>query len=215
MADEEDGHFLRLRPDWLARRVEDILEPDLPIIDPHHHLWDFREWRYLFADLFADVQSGHNIRQTVFVQCFAMYRADGPRELPSLGETEFVNGVAAMSASGGYGDVRACAGIVGMVDLRLGKEAADVLSRHVAAGGLVSRFATTSRVAACAAWSQHPRTGPRGRHETRGYPCTISFRQSAASLASHAHPFQRRVQSEFVVARESHQEGESVWVQGF
>jgi L-fuconolactonase len=146
MADEEDGHFLRVRPDWLARRVEDILEPDLPIIDPHHHLWDFPEWRYLFADLLADLQSGHNIRQTVFVQCFAMYRADGPRELRSLGETEFVNGVAAMSASGGYGDVRACAGIVGMVDLRLGKKAADVLSRHVAAGG--GRFKGVRQIAA-------------------------------------------------------------------
>ena len=146
MADDDDGHFLRVRPDWLARRVEDILEPDLPIIDPHHHLWDFPEWRYLFADLLADLQSGHNIRQTVFVQCFAMYRADGPRELRSLGETEFVNGVAAMSASGGYGDVRACAGIVGMVDLRLGKEAADVLSRHVAAGG--GRFKGVRQIAA-------------------------------------------------------------------
>jgi predicted TIM-barrel fold metal-dependent hydrolase len=88
MADEDDdGHFLRLRPEWLGKRVEHILEPDLPIIDPHHHLWDWPQWRYLFADLLADLQSGHNIRQTVFVQCFAMYRADGPRELRSLGET--------------------------------------------------------------------------------------------------------------------------------
>jgi L-fuconolactonase len=146
MADEEDGHFLRVRPDWLSRRVEDILEPDLPIIDPHHHLWDFPEWRYLFADLLADLQSGHNIRQTVFVQCFAMYRADGPRELRSLGETEFVNGVAAMSASGGYGDARACTGMVGMVDLRLGKKAADVLGRHVAACG--GRFKGVRQIAA-------------------------------------------------------------------
>ena len=89
----------------------------------------------MFRDLLADLQSGHNLRQTVFVQCFSMYRVDGPRELRSLGETEFVNGVAAMSASGGYGDARACTGIVGMVDLRLGSKAADVLSQHVATGG--------------------------------------------------------------------------------
>jgi predicted TIM-barrel fold metal-dependent hydrolase len=146
MADKDDGHFLSVRPDWLARRVEEILDPELPIIDPHHHLWDFPGWRYLFPDLLADLQSGHNIRQTVFVQCFSMYRVDGPRELRSLGETEFVNGVAAMSASGGYGDARACTGIVGMVDLRLGSKAADVLSRHVAAGG--GRFKGVRQIAA-------------------------------------------------------------------
>jgi len=134
MADEEESRFLRVRPDWLSKRVEDILEPDLPIVDAHHHLWDFPNWRYLFPDLLADLQTGHNIRQTVFVQCFAMYRADGPRELRSLGETEFVNGVAAMSASGRYGDARACAGIVGAVDLRLGRKVGDILHQHMAAG---------------------------------------------------------------------------------
>jgi predicted TIM-barrel fold metal-dependent hydrolase len=63
-----------------------------------------------------------------------MYRADGPEPLRCVGETEFVNGVAAMSASGLYGEVRACAGIVGHVDLRLGAAAEDVLRSHIAAG---------------------------------------------------------------------------------
>ena len=134
MADEENSRFLRVRPDWLSKRVEDILEPDLPIVDAHHHLWDYPNWRYLFPDLLADLQTGHNVRQTVFVQCFAMYRADGPRELRSLGETEFVNGVAAMSASGRYGEACACAGIVGTVDLRLGRKVGDILRQHVAVG---------------------------------------------------------------------------------
>ena len=88
-----------IRNDWLARHTEDILEPDLPIVDPHHHLYDRPRYTYLFPDLLADVGSGHNIRATLYEQAGSMYRADGPEELKSLGETEFVCGVAAMSAS--------------------------------------------------------------------------------------------------------------------
>jgi predicted TIM-barrel fold metal-dependent hydrolase len=129
------GTFLPVRQDWLDRRREDILEPALPIVDPHHHLWDRPDWRYLLHELLADVNTGHNIVATVFLQCRAMHRADGPEELRPVGETEFVNGVAAMSASGGYGKARLCAGIVGHVDLRLGARAAAVLQAHLRAGG--------------------------------------------------------------------------------
>jgi predicted TIM-barrel fold metal-dependent hydrolase len=135
--------------------AEAILEPDLPIIDPHHHLWDRqaaqiaalppprhgfehiirRVPRYLLHELLADMKSGHNVIATVFLECGAMYRADGPAEMRCVGETEFVNGVAAMSASGVYGDVRACAGIVGNADLKLGDAVAAVLEAHIAAGG--------------------------------------------------------------------------------
>ena len=131
---------------------EPILEPDLPIVDPHHHLWDrgatftqpprhgFERLlrlapRYLFHELLADMTSGHNVRATVFLQCGAMHRAEGPEELKPVGETEFVNGVAAMSASGGYGESRACAGIVGHADLNLGERVRPVLEAHVVAGG--------------------------------------------------------------------------------
>lgn len=127
-----------IREDWLARTREDILEPDLPIIDPHHHLWDFPAHRYLLPDLLADTGSGHNIVSTVFIECTACYRADGPEELRPLGETEFVNGISAMSASGGYGPTRAAAGIVGFVDLTIGARAEEVLRRHMQAAG--SRF---------------------------------------------------------------------------
>jgi predicted TIM-barrel fold metal-dependent hydrolase len=120
-----------VRADWLARHTEGILEPDLPIIDPHHHLWDRPGYRYLFPELLADVGSGHNIHATMFEQAGSMYRADGPEELKSLGETEFVCGVAAMSASGRYGPTRCIAGIVGYVDLRLGSRAKAVLERHI------------------------------------------------------------------------------------
>jgi len=133
--------------------VEQILEPELPIVDPHHHLWDRRNYaapaaaehpfmtaiadarRYLLDELMADTSSGHNVVATVFVECGAFYKADGPLALRPVGETEFVNGVAAMSASGLYGDFRACAGIVGRADLLLGDGVVEVLEAHVAAGG--------------------------------------------------------------------------------
>ncbi len=128
-------HYLDVRPDWLAATQEEALEPGLPIVDPHHHLWDRPGWRYLLDDILADIRSGHDIRATVFVQARAMHRADGPEEMKPVGETEFANGVAAMCASGIYGDVRVCAGIVGYADLRLGAAIRPVLEAHVAAGG--------------------------------------------------------------------------------
>ena len=124
-----------VREAWLAQLREEILEPDLPIVDPHHHLWDRPGARYLFEELLGDTASGHDIRATVFVQCRSMYRAGGPEELRSLGETEFVAGVAAQSASGQYGRLRACAGIVGMADLMLGDAVAPVLEAHLRAAG--------------------------------------------------------------------------------
>ena len=88
-------HFA-VRPDWLALHDEPVLEPELLIVDPHHHLWDRPESRYFFFDLLKDLQSGHNICATVFVEGGAMYRKNGPSELRALGEVEFANGAAAM-----------------------------------------------------------------------------------------------------------------------
>jgi predicted TIM-barrel fold metal-dependent hydrolase len=124
-----------IREDWLRLTQEEILEPDLAIVDPHHHLWDFPSHRYLLPELLADTNSGHRIEQTVFIECTAMYRADGPPEMRTLGETEFVNGIAAMSASGGYGPTRVAAGIVGLVDLTIGGRAEEILRAHMAAAG--------------------------------------------------------------------------------
>jgi predicted TIM-barrel fold metal-dependent hydrolase len=117
---------------WLGKLTEEILEPDLPIVDPHHHLWERPGYRYLFPELLADIRSGHNIEATLFEQANSMYRASGPEELKSLGETEFVSGVAAMSDSGRYGPTRCVAGIVGYVDLRLGSRAKGLLEKHMA-----------------------------------------------------------------------------------
>jgi predicted TIM-barrel fold metal-dependent hydrolase len=120
-----------MRSDWLAQVSEDIIDPDLPICDPHHHLWDHADNPYLLPELLADTGSGHNVVSTVFVECFSMYRADGADELKPVGETEFVNGVAAMTASGRYGDIRVCAGIVSYTDLTLGEGAGVVLDEHM------------------------------------------------------------------------------------
>ena len=129
------AHYLLVRQDWLDRHKEPILEPELPIVDPHHHLWDRPGWRYLLDELLADTGSGHNIVATVYVQARSMLRASGPQEMRPVGETEFVNGIAAMSASGGYGKTRACAAIVGHADLALGARVESVLAAHLRAGG--------------------------------------------------------------------------------
>ena len=130
-----NAHYVPVREDWLAKVTEEALDPGLPIVDPHHHLWDRPGWRYLLDELLADTRQGHNIVSTVFVQCRAMHRAAGPEAYQPVGETEFVNGIAAMSASGGYGPTKVCEGIVGHVNLMIGEEARDVLDAHVEAGG--------------------------------------------------------------------------------
>lgn len=134
---------------------EAILDPELPIIDPHHHLWDrpaallaalpapkhgFEHVirmspRYLLDELLADMTRGHNVVGTVYMECGSFYRASGPAHLRPVGETEAVNGFAAISASNLYGEVRACAGIVGTADLKRGEAAREVLEAHIAAGG--------------------------------------------------------------------------------
>src|SRR5262245_55454103 len=121
------------REQWLAQVKEEILEPALPICDPHHHLWDHPGRRYLLDELLADTGSGHSVVATVFVECMSMYRADGPDAMRPVGETEFVNGVAAMSASGRYGKTRGAAGIVSFADLTLGERAGAVLDAHMVA----------------------------------------------------------------------------------
>ena len=127
---------LAVRPEWLERRHEEIIEPGLPIVDPHHHLIDRPEnGRYLLPDLLADTGGGHNITATVYLEWLSMYRAQGPAEMRPVGEIEFANGIAAMSASGGYGKTRVCAGIVGFADLALGAAVERVLEAQIAAGG--------------------------------------------------------------------------------
>ncbi len=127
---------LAVRPDWLDRRHEEVIDPDLPIVDPHHHLVERPETgRYLLPDLLADIGSGHNVTATVYLEWLSMYRAHGPAALRPVGEVEFANGVAAMTASGGYGTTQVCAGIVGYADLSLGAPVEKVLEAQITAGG--------------------------------------------------------------------------------
>ena len=86
---------------WLAQETpETVLEPDLPIVDAHHHLWNVpsRWGTYTLEDLWADTDSGHNVEKTVFIDARSGYRADGPEHLKPVGETEFIVTVAEESA---------------------------------------------------------------------------------------------------------------------
>lgn len=164
---------------WLARRPpEDILEPDLAIVDPHHHLWDHKRHRYLLDELRADTGSGHRIVATVFVDCMAFYRDDGPPALRPVGETEFANGVAAMCASGVYGELRACAGIVGFADLTLGAAVAEVLQAHIAAGN--GRF---KGIRHAGGWDASPMIHNSHTKPSRGLYGETGFREGFAQLA--------------------------------
>jgi predicted TIM-barrel fold metal-dependent hydrolase len=169
--------------EWLATTVEEPLEPDLPICDPHHHLWDEQSGRvsprYLLDEILADVGGGHNIVSTVFIECGAMYRADSPEPLRPVGETEFVNGIAAMTASGLYGRIRVADGIVGTADLRLGDAVGAVLDAHLAAGG--GRFRGIRRAAA---WDPDPVAPTHRTSPGPGLFLRDDFRAGFAHLAA-------------------------------
>jgi len=167
---------------WLDLTIEEALEPNLPICDPHHHLWDYRYGatveRYLLDDICIDVDSGHNVVSTVFIECGAMYRAAGPEEMKPVGETEFANGIAAKSASGNYGNTRVAAGIVGTADLRLGAAVGAVLDSHIAFSP--GRFRGIRHQATWDASDEVPngRTNP-----TQHLYLDAQFRQGFAALA--------------------------------
>lgn len=124
---------------WLAQALpEAALEPDLPIIDTHHHLWDLRRTtghRYLLDEFLADANSGHNVIATVYLNCYEWDRATGPEEIRPVAETEVAAGAAAMCDTGIYGKTRVAAGIVSYADLTLGDAVVPVLEAHVKAGG--------------------------------------------------------------------------------
>jgi predicted TIM-barrel fold metal-dependent hydrolase len=164
------------RPDWLAKTTEEVIDPDLPICDPHHHFWDRPGYRYMLDELLADTGGGHNITETVFVECSAMYRKAGPESMSPVGETEFVNGLAAQSASGGYGSTNVAAGIVGYVDLQLGSAAGEVLEAHIAASPIRFRGVRNS-----SCWDASPDIGGY-KNPPKGLLGDATFRQGFAEL---------------------------------
>jgi predicted TIM-barrel fold metal-dependent hydrolase len=169
--------------DWLALTQEPALEPELPICDPHHHFWDFRTaripyQRYLLHELADDMRSGHNVRSTVFIEARAMYRADGPEEMRPVGEVEFVQGLAAASASGLYGPGRAAAAIVGHANLLLGDRVAPVLEALHAASP--NRF---RGIRHSVTWDPHPEVENTAAHKMQGQLGSAQFRAGARVLA--------------------------------
>ena len=175
---------------------EPILEPDLAIIDPHHHLWDLRPLvatipephhpfiatvalspYYTFDELRADTTSGHNVIATVFMECGAFYRAGAGDGLKVVGEVEYVNGVAAQSACGLYGGQRLCAGIVGHADLLLGDGAAPVLE---ALKAVTPRF---KGIRHSAAWDADPEVLGAPFHAPPGLYLDATFREGFRHLS--------------------------------
>ncbi len=166
--------------DWLALTQEPTLEPELPICDPHHHFWDLRPGsipyqRYLLHELNADIYSGHNVRSTAFVEARSMYRPGGPEELRPVGEVEFVQGLAAASNSGVYGDSRVAAAIVGHADLKLADKVQPVLEALQAASP--NRF---RGIRHNVTWNTDPSWDNR---ETQGILANSQFREGARVLA--------------------------------
>ena len=166
--------------DWLALTQEPTLEPELPICDPHPHFWDLRPGsipyqRSLLHELNADIYSGHNVRSTAFVEARSMYRPGGPEELRPVGEVEFVQGLAAASNSGVYGDSRAAAAIVGHADLKLADKVQPVLEALQAASP--NRF---RGIRHNVTWNTDPSWDNR---ETQGILANSQFREGARVLA--------------------------------
>ena len=183
--------------------TEAIIEPDLPIIDPHHHLWDLRPLidafpqprhdflealvdasYYTFDELHADTHSGHNIVGTVFMECGAFYDASRGDEIKTVGEVEFVNGVAAQGASGLYGAYRPCAAIIGHADLTLGARAGEVLDALHAASP--TRF---KGIRHAAAWDADPDVLGPPFHHPEGLYRDAAFREGFAELGKRGMTF--------------------------
>src|SRR5690606_18421693 len=129
----------RLHQAWLESVTEEVIDPELPIVDPHHHLWSGfggmapHQPDYLEADLTADLASGHRVAATIYMECSWAYRSGGPAALRPVGETETVNAIAGECRRSHPGGTAICAGIIGFADLCLGAAVGDVLEAHRAA----------------------------------------------------------------------------------
>jgi len=169
--------------DWLALTEEQALEPDLPICDPHHHLWTGRvnsvQTQYLIDEFRDDLAGGHNIVSTVFIECGAFFKTDGPEAFQCIGETETVAEMTAAAASGAEGTTKIAKGIVGTADLKLGDQAADILDRQIEAGR--GRF---SGIRLGAMWNEHDAIRNHRTNPPAGLLLRDDFRQGFKHLAS-------------------------------
>lgn len=167
-------------PDWLLRTPEAALEPELPICDPHHHVWMHRHeppayQRYMLSELAGDIRdSGHDIRSTVFIEVKTFYRSDGPDEMRPVGEVAHVEQLAEEAAGGRYGPTKIAAGIVGHADLKLGDRVTPVLA---AMQGASARF---RGIRHATGWDASPELAQR---DIRGVMSSPQYRAGARVLA--------------------------------
>ncbi len=166
---------------WLATTPEAAIDPELPIVDPHHHLWEFETNPYQLAELRSDTDAGHNVVRTVFVECSWGYHADGPEHLRPVGETEHVAAVAAASAASPGAEI---AGIVSFADLTLGAAVAEVLDAHEAAGQ--GRF---RGIRHASAWDASPKIHRTHTNPPQGLLGQDDFRAGFAELTRRGHSF--------------------------
>ena len=167
---------------WLAQTVEEAIDPDLPICDPHHHMWDRPDNRYMLDNLLADTGSGHNIVSTLFIECGSEYRTYGPRSTRPLGETDFVESVAVKHAHSG--DKTAVhAGIVSFADMTLGAAVASVLEGHIAISS--DRF---RGIRHASAWDADP-SFVSYKSPTQGLLLDSKFREGYAKLEEYGLSF--------------------------
>ncbi|MBS0240721.1 MAG: amidohydrolase family protein [Proteobacteria bacterium] len=174
------GRITPPRQDWLDRAPrEDVIEPALPIIDTHHHVWETPErGRYMLEELHADLGSGHNVIQTVFIDCHYAYRTSGPKEMQAVGEVETVAKLAAESDRRFPGKAKVAAGIVGNADLTLGDKVEPVLAAMIEAGQGRFRGVRNS-----AGWHEDPVIGNNHQGAGRGHYARADFRQGLKRLA--------------------------------
>ena len=162
--------------EWLSQVTEDIVDPDRPIVDPHHHFWKSGRWgRYLLDDLWADTNSGHRIERTVFLECRAEYDKNVPEIEAPLGETRFVADLAAQSAEGEGAQVR---GIIGQVNFRFGARVEAVLKSHIEAGRGLFRGIRQS-----CTWDASDLISNSGRNPVQHLYRRDDFREGFAQLA--------------------------------
>ena len=172
-------HVLKDNSAWRALLREDIIDPQRPIIDAHHHLWERPGQTYLFPEFIADTKAGHNILASVFVECGAYYRKNGPEMMSRLGEVEFANGMAAIGASQAYGVAQVAAGIVGTADLTYGSAIAELLDAQIATAS--ERFRGVRLITK---WDADPPLN-NGRYAIPpGLLADVDFRAGFAELAS-------------------------------
>jgi L-fuconolactonase len=166
--------------EWLKLTLEDPLDPDLPICDSHHHLFTNPDSPYLLEDFRQDIKDGHRIVSTVYIECMSAYREEGPEEMRAVGETDYMQTIAAGSTPDKYGRTLIAAGIVGFADLTLGKAVEPVLQAHIKAGKGYFRGIRHSSY-----WDPDPGISSR-RKSPRGLLLDSRFHEGFAFLKKYA-----------------------------